>query len=339
MNQKLLALAAAGLLAVAAAGLLAVAAAAGIAAAEDAPEAPASDAGRIVNLYDAFGQQQYGLTFDFGFSALVEYRGKRILFDSGTNADILKHNVAALGIDLATIDFAVASHSHPDHTSGFDYLVEVNPGVRIYFPQDFFGGGAPVPFSLKGTDPHAVDDLPDDMRYFGGGVDKIVVTSTGRYWKADMVFVDKTTEIEPGITLIATGSPFLGNYMRYPNLTVSGEPADSEMQLIPLPELSLALDAGDATVLIVGCSHSGVESIVKATAETTGRPIALVMGGYHLIPYNQDQLQSLASRLKNDLGVRRVAPAHCTGHLAFKVLMDAYGGDFIRAGLGSETRF
>ncbi len=38
------------------------------------------------------------------------------------------------------IDFAVASHSHFDHINGFDYLLEVNPQVKIYFPQDFFWG-------------------------------------------------------------------------------------------------------------------------------------------------------------------------------------------------------
>ena len=60
----------------------------------------------IVNLYDAFGPEREGLTQDFGFSALVRYEGKTILFDSGTNADILKANTEALGIDLREVDFA-----------------------------------------------------------------------------------------------------------------------------------------------------------------------------------------------------------------------------------------
>lgn len=310
-----------------------------VSGAEEAADASDTSTGRIVNLYDAFGPERAGVTKDFGFSAFVEYRGKRILFDAGTDADILRQNAAALGVDLATVDFAVASHSHADHISGFDYLLEVNPDVRIYFPDDFFGGAAPVALGIKGTDPDAADALPEDMRYFGGGVDTAQIRSSGRYWKADVVYVKETTTLEPGITLVATRSPYLGNFIRYPNLTVTGEPAESEVQFIGLPELSLALDAGDDTVLIVGCSHSGVESIVKATAETTGRDISLVMGGYHLLPYKEDTLRGVAARLKDELGVDRVAPAHCTGHLAFKVLMDAYGPDFIRAGLGSETRF
>ena len=44
----------------------------------------------------------------------------------------------------------------------------------------------------------------------------------------------------------------------------------------------------------------------------------------------------MAQRLKEELGVKRVAPAHCTGHLAFKILSDTYGSDFVSAGLGAE---
>ena len=47
----------------------------------------------IINLYDAFGDDIDGLTKDFGFSCIIKYKGKTILFDGGTNADIFKNNV------------------------------------------------------------------------------------------------------------------------------------------------------------------------------------------------------------------------------------------------------
>jgi len=46
------------------------------------------------------------VTKDWGFSALVEHDGKRILFDSGNNPEIFEHNVKALNVDLTKIDFA-----------------------------------------------------------------------------------------------------------------------------------------------------------------------------------------------------------------------------------------
>lgn len=68
-------------------------------------------------------------------------------------------------------------------------------------------------------------------------------------------------------------------------------------------------------------------------------PIDLVYGGFHMLPFDRAQTGQLVGQLKNDLGVRRVAPAHCTGHLAFKLLQEAYGGDYLYAGLGERIGF
>ena len=57
--------------------------------------------GQITVLYDAFGKTSE-MRKDWGFSALIEYGGKRILFDTGNNADIFAHNVEAKGTDLKT---------------------------------------------------------------------------------------------------------------------------------------------------------------------------------------------------------------------------------------------
>src|SRR5207247_10094860 len=72
----------------------------------------------ILNLYDAFGYQKKGTILDWGFSALIHYNGKTILFDTGNSADGFEHNVKALGVDLKQVDMAVLSHRHYDHISG-----------------------------------------------------------------------------------------------------------------------------------------------------------------------------------------------------------------------------
>jgi hypothetical protein len=61
-------------------------------------------------LYDAFGYQKRGTILDWGFSALVHYNGKTILFDTGNGADSFEHNLKALGVDLSQVDIAVLSH-------------------------------------------------------------------------------------------------------------------------------------------------------------------------------------------------------------------------------------
>ena len=81
---------------------------------------------QITVLYDAFGRDA-SMTKDWGFSALVEVAGKRILFDTGNDSEILARNVAAKGVDLTRLDFVVMSHRHGDHMGGLNYLLEVNP--------------------------------------------------------------------------------------------------------------------------------------------------------------------------------------------------------------------
>src|SRR2546430_3007377 len=82
-------------------------------AAEKSPAAPAATPEvTITNLYDAFGKETPGLTQDYGYSVLIQYHGKTILFDSGSNADTFQKNCAALHVDLKKVDFAIASHDH-----------------------------------------------------------------------------------------------------------------------------------------------------------------------------------------------------------------------------------
>ena len=90
--------------------------------------ASAETPNRVTILYDSFGKSP-SLTMDWGFAALVEYGGKRILFDTGNNARIFEHNVKAAGVDLQNIDFVIISHRHADHTSGITYVLTVNPKV------------------------------------------------------------------------------------------------------------------------------------------------------------------------------------------------------------------
>jgi 7,8-dihydropterin-6-yl-methyl-4-(beta-D-ribofuranosyl)aminobenzene 5'-phosphate synthase len=298
----------------------------------------------ILNMYDAFGDHHAGLQKDFGFSCLINYQGTIILFDAGTNADIFRNNTAALGIDLTQIDFVVVSHAHFDHINGLDYLLEVHPEIKIYFPFDPFWG-ANIPFDLKGMDPSVEDSLEKRMLYFEGEYQSFTFKQSGRFWNANVEFVREDREIAPGIQLVTTSSPYLGYFSRYPNLNIDvtgagmQEDQAGEAHFIQLPELSLSLETDAGEVVIVGCSHSTVESIVRKTKDVTERNIHLVYGGYHLLPYEAGELKQLARILRDDLGVQQVAPAHCTGHLAFKVLKDTFGEAYQFAGLGERISF
>jgi 7,8-dihydropterin-6-yl-methyl-4-(beta-D-ribofuranosyl)aminobenzene 5'-phosphate synthase len=106
-----------------------------------------------------------------------------------------------------------------------------------------------------------------------------------------------------------------------------------------LPELSLALQTSKGIVLVTGCSHTRVEEIIRITQGSVSAQIELVAGGYHLFPYDRKYVEDLARLMKGDLKVHRVAPAHCTGNLAFKIFHEVFGEDYAHAGLESEVTF
>ena len=56
-----------------------------------APAQAQADRAEITVLYDAFGETAT-MQKDWGFAAFIEYGGKRILFDTGNNAEIFAHN-------------------------------------------------------------------------------------------------------------------------------------------------------------------------------------------------------------------------------------------------------
>lgn len=287
----------------------------------------------ITNAYDAFGKDRKGLTQDFGFSGVIEYNGKWILFDSGTDARIFERNIKSLKIDLRKIDIAIVSHGHYDHVGGFDYLLSVNPKVKIYAPNDFFSLGAPVKFPFRETEPEVAKTLPKDEQYFRGEkvVEGMTTFPTGRFWKSNVEYLTVEKEVLPGVTLIPTTSELMGTFIKYP-------PFDQNPQFIGMPELSLSLSTDRGEIVVSGCSHSTIENIVKEAKKVRTGKIFLVVGGFHLIPYKRDYIVGLAKRMHNEYGVESVAPAHCTGHLGFSVLREEFGDNYLFFGLGETLR-
>jgi 7,8-dihydropterin-6-yl-methyl-4-(beta-D-ribofuranosyl)aminobenzene 5'-phosphate synthase len=274
------------------------------------PTASASTSqAQITILYDAFGKDS-AMQKDWGYAALVEYGGKRILFDTGNNPEVLARNVQANRIDLSNLDFVVMSHRHGDHMGGLTYVLRVNPRVKIYAPKEGFGVyGADLPGSFFRKD----SSLPSEQRYYGGSPPEVM--RFGSAWPgANFQLVDKTLEIASGIYLI-----FL----------VSDKPGTLELH-----ELSLALKAPNGMVLVVGCSHPGIDKIVQVAATIDPR-IHLIVGGFHLVVANDAEIQTIVTALHDTLHVQYVAPGHCTGEPAFIALKKAFGDRYLFAGLGT----
>jgi len=97
----------------------------------------------------------------------------------------------------------------------------------------------------------------------------------------------------------------------------------------------LAVSTSDGLVIVVGCSHPGIDKIVE-TAVAIDPRVHLVAGGFHLVVAKDPEIDSVISSLRDTLKVQYVAPGHCTGEPTFTALKKAFGERYVYAGLGTR---
>ena len=85
-------------------------------------------------LYDTSQPVMPGLKPDFGYAVYIQADGKRILLDTGTDPDVMEHNLNAAGVDVNELDMVVISHNHFDHAGGLERVRAINPNVPVYVP-------------------------------------------------------------------------------------------------------------------------------------------------------------------------------------------------------------
>ena len=271
---------------------------------------------RVTILNDAFGDRPE-LEQDWGYSALIEFEGKRILFDTGDNIEVFRKNVERLHVDLARLDMVIVTHSHGDHTSGLRYVLSKNPTLKLYVPDDPYFTGTVLPAAFLSAD--ARPELPAKMRYFRGGQ-----RPEPKGWVAwsdtKIIAVSEPMEIAPHIRLVSL---------------VSEKPAFKGLR-----EISLVLDTPKGPVVFVGCSHPGIERIMAAaTANDPARPVAMLVGGLHLLQDSAEQIDATLDTLAQTYHVKVMAIGHCSGELAFLKVQQRWGEKSLYAGLGETILF
>jgi 7,8-dihydropterin-6-yl-methyl-4-(beta-D-ribofuranosyl)aminobenzene 5'-phosphate synthase len=271
-----------------------------------------TQAARVTILFDAFGRPS-DLKRGWGYSSLIEYGGRRILFDTGSNGANFEHNVKSLGIGLEKLDFVVISHRHNDHTAGLHYVLRENPSLTIYTPVEGAGFNGQTGPALMNLIKRYVASVPDDMRYFGGNP-PTENRSESPWPGARFVQITEPKEVLPGFFLFTTRSEV---------------PGTREMN-----EISLVIKTPKGGVLVVGCSHPGIERLVEAATKIDSQ-LYEVFGGFHLVDIPDDKVTEMVTAFRDKWKIERMAAGHCTGQFAFAELIRVFGPRFDPAGVGS----
>jgi 7,8-dihydropterin-6-yl-methyl-4-(beta-D-ribofuranosyl)aminobenzene 5'-phosphate synthase len=267
---------------------------------------------RVTIVYDAFGKPS-ALKRSWGYSSLVEYGGKRILFDTGGDLDDFTFNANALGVDLSRLDFVVLTHRHGDHTSGLHQVLKVNPTVRIYTPVEPANFDTPTPPALVNLIKRRVESAPEDMHYYDGKYPERI--ASGSPWPgAKFTQIRELTEVAPGFWLFPTRSD---------------TPGTREMN-----EVSMAIRTPQGLAVMVGCSHPGIEKILEAASKIESR-IYTVLGGFHLVDVTDADVSGMVTRFRDKWKLERAAAGHCTGEFAFSEFNRVFGSKFDHAGVGT----
>jgi 7,8-dihydropterin-6-yl-methyl-4-(beta-D-ribofuranosyl)aminobenzene 5'-phosphate synthase len=270
---------------------------------------------------------------EWGYSALVEVDGHKILYDTGASPDMVLKNAKALHIELSDVEEVVLSHNHWDHVGGLmalrRELAKINPRAmgRVHV-----GAGIFEP---------RLNDAGEDQN--GLRLIKAEYLATGGVF----VVHDKPTELYPGVWL--TGPVPRPNLEKnwFPGLSMvraQGRVEDN------VPEDSaLVFDTSEGIVILTGCGHAGIVNIVEYARIIAGiRPLVAVVGGLHLFNASDQTLAWTGSKLKA-YGIENLLAGHCTGIEATYRLRESTGlsrktavvsatGSSFTLGLGIDPR-
>ena len=239
---------------------------------------------------------------EWGFAAVLDVDGRRILVDTGARAETVLRNAGELKVDLASITDLVMTHNHGDHTGGLltlrRELAKQNPQAlsRVHVPKGIF-------YPRPGT---------------GGQEGNGLLPLKAQYEATGGVFIEHA-----GPAVLVPGVTMLGPVPRVHPERNWGSPRGGVAGRVQTPEgivedtvpedTSVVVDTADGLVLISGCGHAGlVNTMEYARTAVRAAPIVAAIGGFHLFAATDETLSWTAGKMKA-LGVRYLLGAHCTG--------------------------
>jgi 7,8-dihydropterin-6-yl-methyl-4-(beta-D-ribofuranosyl)aminobenzene 5'-phosphate synthase len=269
--------------------------------------------------YDPSFYGQHGLSFLI--DVIAGSARKRILFDTGQSGKPILYNMGKMGLNPKHIDMVFLSHCHYDHTGGLiEMLRAIDETVTVIAHPSIFRR------NLK----------EQNFRHVGVYDSKEEIEKYGAKWILD----SHPRKLMDGV--ITTGEIPIGERVDFERETTSSLYTIVDGKLVQddmLDDVSIAIKTGESLVVVSGCSHAGIVSIVKRSMQVTGSDrIKAVVGGYHLIDAKRERIEQTVKNLE-DLRVEKIYTGHCTGIKAECSLLSEFGVNFEKLHSGKVMRF
>ncbi len=239
---------------------------------------------------------------EWGYSALVEVDGRKILFDTGSRPNTVLLNAEELDIDLSDVQDVFLSHNHWDHIGGLLTLrKELKKQNSKALHRIHVGEGI---FSTRVNSDNTILAIKEELEADG----------------VEFIIYSNQQELFPGVWI--TGP--INRIHDERNWSGNGKiETDNGSIEDTIPEdQSLVIDTKDGLILISGCGHAGlINTLEHVSTNGNQQKVFTIIGGFHLFSATEEQLKWTASKLKG-FGVSKIIGAHCTGINSLYTLRD-----------------
>ena len=256
-----------------------------------------------------------------GLSFYVETEKHKLLVDLGPSDETLK-NAQKLGIDLSQVDTVILSHGHYDHSGGIMAFSAINHKAEIYMQE-------------SAKDDYYADDgkSAGEDRYRYIGIDKDIMTLP----RIRVVRGDHRIDDELELFTVNERSHKLPFTNKRLLIRKNGEYVRDDFS----HEHYLVISDGSMRILISGCAHNGILSILDAYKEKYSSYPDAVISGFHLMKKTEytDEEFCEVSDIGRELKKypTKFYTCHCTGEPAYRIMKLSMGEQLQYVHSGDEV--